>query len=179
MPHVELNFMGYLICPQEFNFMGQETNIILAPHADDAIIGCWSIIKKPFVYVLYNDEDTLIEAAQFIAQFNLKAGLILDLISLIRKRENAIIYAPNPFTELHPLHKEIGMRAYRLAQSGLKVVFYSTNMNTNSLVELEDYKSKKKALEMFYPDKADLWKYDWKYFLFESHEILFADNFLK
>jgi len=37
------------------------------------------------------------------------------------------------------------------------------------LIEIPDSEEKKKALNECYPNKSDLWKFDWRYFLFEGY----------
>lgn len=145
--------------------------VIFAPHADDEIIGCFNILSKNTgqTTVLFNTQAAFDEAAISSKQFGFTRGLISKWRDFMNKRKEIHFFFPNPFTEYHPLHKSIGEYGLVFLRVGLSVYFYSTNMNTNNLIELENSEDKKNALNKCYPQKSDLWKNDWKYFLFEGY----------
>lgn len=143
--------------------------IIVAPHGDDEIIGCYEVIKKTKCIIIYT-EDTDIKRREEITKAqrftNSKAVLFNRSIpGQFLKKENKM-YFPHPIYELHPGHRMQGAIGESLVRQGLNVIFYSTNMNAPFIREEKDPDAKRKVLDEAYPSQSDLWKYDHKYFLF-------------
>lgn len=148
--------------------------IIVAPHPDDELIGCYKVLKdNSSVVVIYGGEtpSDRREEAKNLKKFfeNVHVQLFQNSIppDLINK-EN-IFYFPDPTTEVHPLHRAYGFQGESIARAGFKVVFYTTMMNAPYIHEVEDPKDKKMYLESCYPSQSDLWKYENKYYLFEGY----------
>ena len=141
--------------------------VIIAPHADDEIIGCHSILDSmKNITVLFPTIFGLHQAEVSKEFGNFETGLFKSDLEV--KTEETYFF-PDPYFELHPAHRRLGAIGEKWAREGYDVVFYSTNMNAPYIHEVENWSLKKHILDVCYPDKADLWKYDHKYFLFEGH----------
>jgi len=148
--------------------------IIVAPHPDDEIIGCYSVLKnskqKPIIiYPEELDETRKEETLGIKKVFNLKAQLYTRQVPQTLMVKENIFYFPDPIHETHPAHRIQGAIGETFARSGLNVMFYTTNMQAPYIHEVENPEEKKEALNECYPSQADLWKYDHKYFLFEGY----------
>jgi len=148
--------------------------IIIAPHPDDEIIGCYSILKSSKVYpiVIYTSElpeHRLKETQKLASHFKIRDQLYLTQIpDKYIKKEN-IFYFPDPIYETHPDHRVQGSVGELMARSGYNVMFYSTNMQAPYIHEINASSKKKKALNDIYPGQKSLWEFDHKYFLFEGY----------
>lgn len=160
-------------------------HVIVAPHADDEIIGCYSvlctgkvrIVAFPFANSVAVDEA---RAAQTMFQFAtelFEGAQNLLVLAQIAFRERGLIFFPDPVYELHPEHRVIGaMGEQILRRSYPNVVFYSTNMNAPYIRESHDVAGKQKALNACYIKKRSLWEYDHRYFLFEGQTRWLTDE---
>jgi LmbE family N-acetylglucosaminyl deacetylase len=146
----------------------KKRHIIVAPHADDEIIGCHGILfKEKDVIVLFH-KDAIEEGRKVYENIpQIKVGEMSELYHM--NTYNSIIHFPDPYFELHPLHRSIGAIGEALWRAHThEVHFYSTNMNAPYIREYESMEDKQYMLNRLYPGKASLWAYDHKYFLFEG-----------
>lgn len=143
----------------------KKTKVIVAPHADDELIGCFSLIKDCKV-ILFGSPTALHEGQPVCTAFGIDAGLFRDTDLLDCSQYH--FYIPDACYELHPLHRMIGHVGQSLYQRGAIVTFYSTNMNAPYIKEIPNPIEKREMLNAFYAEKSDLWKYDHRYFLFEG-----------
>lgn len=144
--------------------------IILAPHADDEIIGCYELLvahQKDIKTILFGTEEAIQEAEISALRFLFDRGHIDYLPTIIHNKD--ILVCPDPMTEIHPLHRQFGFVGERWAREGHNTIFYSTNMNVPYLHEVKYSGRKQEALEMCYQQKQSLWQFDHKYFLFEAY----------
>lgn len=156
--------------------------LILCPHVDDEVIGCWSVLspKMPHdspVIIAYmsrgmTDERTK-EAYQLPHEFNAAVDIfnLVHLPEYLFSNSFSQVYAPDPHWEAHPDHKRIGAVAWAWCQDRhVSFYSYSTNMNVPYLRELlpAQQHAKRSALDRLFPSQADLWKFDHRYFLFEG-----------
>jgi hypothetical protein len=145
-------------------------HVILAPHADDEIIGCFEVlqnIKRRDIVILYGTPEAHKEANRLNSicyQFPYPDFFIVQKI----ERDDHL-YFPDPYFELHPSHRYWGAVGENLLRKGFKVTFYVTNMLAPYIFECPNPEKKRDWLEYYYPDKSSLWKYDHKYFLFEGY----------
>ena len=150
-----------------------EEIIIVAPHPDDEIIGCYEVMKadkKPIIIYGGNTEhDRRQEVKNVKKFFDVKVLMFQTTIPPNLLQAENTFYFPDPTYENHPLHRAYGFQGEGLARGGFNVIFYSTNMNAPYIHEVADPGDKKMLLESCYPSQSDLWKYDHKYFLFEGY----------
>lgn len=156
------------------------TITLFAPHVDDEVIGCRSLLAGPrklnlqVVYTEPHDQDRMKEADYAAKKFRyshmfIGSSHINEYSKIIR--ESTVVVAPDHHWELHPAHKKIGSLAWIISQQHKKrFISYSTNMNTPYIVELPAVKQREKqmAMDLLFPSQASLWKYDYRYFLFEG-----------
>jgi hypothetical protein len=146
----------------------QKRSLIIAPHADDEIIGCFEVLQAGGeVIVAFPTSVVLREASQSAEFFGFSRMLLHNLGNIDLKQYT--IFIPDAYFELHPLHRELGGKVHEFRRLGLNVVCYSTNMNAPYIREVQDVVAKQRALTSCYPEKSSLWAYDHKYFLFEGH----------
>lgn len=147
--------------------------IIVAPHPDDEIIGCYEIlklVKKPvIIYGGETDSDRRAEVKNVKKLFDIKVQMFQNSIPPNLLQKENTFYFPDPSYENHPLHRAYGFQGESVARAGFNVIFYNTLMNAPYIHEVSDPKDKKMFLESCYPSQADLWAYDHKYFLFEGY----------
>lgn len=159
----------------ESKIVEQHSNIIIvAPHPDDEIIGCFSHLpdkQKSFTVIF--DGDTPSERRE--EALNIRLVYPLCQIAFHKSipepflRAENTLYFPDPIYETHPLHRQWGMLGELHARAGHDVIFYSTNMQAPYIFEVPEAEEKKRVLETVYKKQSDLWKYDHKYFLFEGY----------
>jgi len=141
---------------------------IIAPHADDEIIGCYELLASGLVKsVLFPDRVTMEEAEASSEHFLFTRGLIEDE-DFYRFNERVYVF-PDPYFEAHPKHRELGSLGEALLRQDRHVIFYSTTMSAPYIHEVSQAVIKQVCLNKLYPKKAKLWEYEHKYFLFEGY----------
>ena len=141
--------------------------IILAPHVDDEIIGCYSLLKNSKitkVIYFYDLTDERKEEALKIGKFfehEVSFNGFEEKIS-----QNAIIYIPSKF-DYHPHHYKIYQYGQILVP-GEKIFCYSVEKNLHcNLLSEEDRNFKLKVLNDQIPSQKELWASNMKYIIFE------------
>lgn len=147
--------------------------VIVAPHPDDEIIGCFEILKEPkTITIIYphSTESKRREEAQKLSKelSNVKLQLYLKSIPEAYLNKEITYYFPDPVYEVHPEHRQWGAIGESLARVGFDVIFYSTLMDAPYIHECSDPKEKEKLLNKIYPSQKDLWRFDKRYILFEG-----------
>ena len=144
--------------------------VIIAPHADDEIIGNYEVLETGHVTsVAVPDIKTAGEMEYCSLHYNFKIVMISEVLERAMFHKDILYFFPDPFQEYHPDHKYWGMEGYKLAMRNKQVIFYNTNMNAPYIREVTKWKDKRQLMDALYPDKMSLWEYDHKYFLFEGH----------
>ena len=146
--------------------------IIVAPHCDDEIIGCWEILQKEKPIIIYSgdtDNKRRTEALKLKEHTDIKAQLFQMTIPASFLNKNTTIYVTDPIYENHPLHRLCGSMGESFLRSGLDVIFYNTTMTAPYIHEVQEPDKKEELLNKVYPSQKDLWKYEKKYILFEGY----------
>ena len=164
--------------------------IVFAPHCDDELIGCSEVFdSKQFksihiVYTTYMDDERKLESIElrddakrvfnkevtleFLAEDERYTIETSDILGCITKASSVAFFPSR--TDNHPDHVYLACLAENLSRQGLFVVFYTTAMNV-PWIHKADKDRKKFLLDFFYPSQSDLWKFEYKYFLFEGYNI--------
>lgn len=148
--------------------------IIVAPHGDDEIIGCYKVLKgsKKKVIIVYPDdmEESRKEESLKLKEFcDIKLQLFTRQIPQHLINQENLFYFPDPIFETHPAHRLHGAVGETFARSGLSVIFYSINMQAPYIHETPDPDKKEELLNAVYPSQKSLWEFDKKYILFEGY----------
>lgn len=146
-------------------------HIIISPHPDDEIIGCFEILKKHKSIVIYSTETPQVrrEESLKLREFSkVKTQLYLDSVPTHFINPKTTLYFPDPIFEVHPEHRKWGAIGESIARLGYNVIFYNTNMEAPYIHEVKLSSEKEDLLEKVYPSQNDLWKYEKKYILFEG-----------
>lgn len=137
--------------------------LIIAPHVDDEVIGCWSVFGTGDITVLYLYELDAARKAEAEA-----AALALDFtpafgdISIVRAGYDEV-YVPSR-RDWHADHKAANAQFRSIATH-----FYSVDMKHGKLLDSRD--SKLAFLNKHYPSQKSLWETDAKYWLFEDIQL--------
>ena len=152
-------------------------HVIIAPHADDEIIGTFEILNNPklkpiIIYTSDMNDERKKECMKLKEEVDIKAQFFLNNIpsNFLNPISNNTFYFPHPIYETHPDHRVQGIVGESMARNGYNVIFYITEMNAPFKYECPFPKAKLELLNIIYPSQKDLWKYDHKYFLFSGYD---------
>jgi len=146
-------------------------NVIIAPHCDDEIIGCFEILKtvECIVYDGSISQSRREEALRLPAEIpNIKMQLFnYSIPPMIYNKENTFYFPCHD--DIHPLHRKWAYTGEQMARIGFDVIFYTTNMNTKFIKEVSQPEKKEELLNKVYPSQKSLWEHEKKYVLFEGY----------
>ena len=152
--------------------------VIVSPHNDDAVIGCWELVArgevKKIIYINENNEDALNEIKRFCEDFKIELDVCSDVGNVFKivplaLIDNCIILVPSN-NDHHPEHKLCSSLQYIIGRDYIGL--YSIDMNEQWVRETGNPKEKEEILNKYFPSKKDLWEYDKKYILFEGKVVL-------
>jgi LmbE family N-acetylglucosaminyl deacetylase len=136
-------------------------NIVLAPHLDDEVIGCYSVLETISDVIYFsNDYRRFIPKVVGINYTHIDD---CDMTYMLLNQER-LIYAPCSY-DYHPLHRHVNKYA-RLTIPFQQLRYYSIEMNHPQLEEEDDPHGKKRLLESIY--RTENMTQDAKYYLFRS-----------
>lgn len=148
--------------------------VIVAPHCDDCLIGCYEIIRDNpdnppvILYVGNPPQERRDEALKLRDHTDITMQMFCNSIPPIFLNPSTQFYFPDPSTEIHPLHRIWGSQGENMLRNRMNVIFYTTNMNVPYIHEVENSQKKEDLLNEIYPSQKSLWEYDKKYILFEG-----------
>lgn len=151
----------------------QSVPVIIAPHGDDEIIGCFEILDR-IPIIVYSDRkrsERYSEITNLNKYCDIYEQVFLTSFKLPKRllsKTAMTYYFPDPMYELHPLHRRWGSIGEQMARSGYDVIFYTTNMQVPYIHECKNPIAKKGLLDCVYPSQQNLWMFENKYFLFEG-----------
>jgi hypothetical protein len=151
--------------------------VIISPHPDDEIIGCYSILKEykdktiNVVYTTNIDNERRKDASKLREYFDVRQFFVNYDIPPVLKEKCNIFFFPEPFVDCHPDHRKAGLIGETMARDGYDVIFYTIQKNVPYIFELnnDDIKEKEKILNNIYESQRSLWEYEKKYIFFEGY----------
>jgi len=152
-------------------------NIIIAPHIDDELIGCYSILNDiDEVYYFFDiTEERKLEAINVGKKFNFDCYFNKSMEDIIFTAED-IVYVTTSM-DLHKDHKSIN-RLAKIAKNKyhFTLKYYSIDMNRKPKFLSKLHKQKKMNMYELYPSQKGLFDSDEKYFLFED---IFNEDYIE
>jgi hypothetical protein len=142
--------------------------VIIAPHADDEIIGCHEVLCTNLVKTVIFGTPEGVEEALASSDYFRFERLCFQTSEYVFDKENIYLF-PDPTYELHPLHRTLGALGEKILRDGFEVIFYSTNMSAPYIFEVLSPDVKRDRLNILYTSKRTLWEFEHKYFLFEGY----------
>ncbi len=158
---------------------------IIAPHVDDEVIGCWSLLHDfPLECVVHYIDPPSAQRRVEVKKYGLKNGhewawmsrallssALDEALDEESKEGEMVVVAPDFYFDTHPLHREVGSLVVSWAgRRQVRCQVYNTRMNAPYVVELSRKRSimKRNVLQTFYPSQKSLWASDHRFFLFEG-----------
>lgn len=146
-------------------------NVIIAPHPDDEIIGCFEILKtvECIVYDGSTKQARREEALRLPDEIpSIKIQMFNHNIPpMIYNKENTFYFPSHD--DIHPLHRRWAYTGEQMARIGFDVIFYTTNMNVLYMREVKEPDEKEALLNKVYSSQKSLWEHEKKYVLFEGY----------
>ena len=147
-------------------------NVILAPHLDDEIIGCFSVLKPGDLVLFFKDDYRANDINRKGYPWTFEQIGLEDSPVLV---PDDILYIPSRY-DYHPLHRAVNRFGTAVKHKHKR--WYSVEMNTPWLEEEADPVAKSALFRSHYPGEVGTICKNDKYFLFKSiqpfDEIIWA-----
>jgi len=148
--------------------------IIVSPHPDDFLIGCYELVEK---YPVKN--------VVFLTQYNKQADAATEYFGIapiftfsrflprfLYELGPEVIFSPSLKDQpLHPLHQEATWLVKLWGKNKKVLVVEYTVHKVGELFLVKNWEKKRELLDRFFPTESSLWKHEWKYFLYEGWSI--------
>jgi hypothetical protein len=150
--------------------------LIIAPHIDDELIGCWSVFNNPenniSVVWLCELTDTRKHEGLTLKGLSVNGWIKASIDRLEFGQENVthIIEGYKP-EEVYVTSRKDSHIEHKIANSLFRKYathFYSVDMVGARYIGEEESKLKRYALDVTFPSQMSLWATNAKYYLFES-----------
>lgn len=146
--------------------------VIVAPHPDDELIGCFSLLRSGQVnhVIYYHDltEERKAETRACAEYYGFEPHYQIEPPVAITLFEHALFVLPS-IKDSHRDHQKLN-QSFRTLLGPDRRRFYSTNLDalrTKTPLEPKDRDMKRQALDQLYPSQIGLWSGDASYYLFE------------
>lgn len=149
-----------------------ERVLIVAPHVDDELIGCYSVLQDKnieidIIWCFDLTAERRMEAIRMAKEFSITPHFIeyfreTAIISVIENNNFDRVYVPS-IRDWHPEHKLVN-RLTRLHATH----FYSVDMVNGKVLSENDRRNKLSQLNTYFPSQKTLWENNGLYYLFES-----------
>ena len=150
--------------------------LIIAPHIDDELIGCWSVFNNPEnnIGVVWLCELTDIRRHEALTlkglSFNGVIKASIDRLQFGHEHVTHIIEGYKP-EEVYVTSRKDSHIDHKITNSLFRKYathFYSVDMVDGRYIGEEESKLKRYALDALFPSQKALWEGNAKYYLFES-----------
>lgn len=153
---------------------GYMNHVIVAPHPDDEIIGCYEVLQREEnIIIIYSPDVDMNRRKEAVTLKDriegIKVQMFQNSIPMSMHNDKFRFYFPDPVYEIHPKHRQLGMSGEQYARMGLDVIFYTTSMNAPYIHETVSPNMKEDLLNKVYPSQSDMWRFEKKYVLFEGY----------
>lgn len=148
--------------------------LILSPHIDDELIGCYSVLSSfragsktdilDVMWLYETTEERLKEGHALADHFGFTGAMVFSaqVPELIIQNRYDKVYVPAR-QDWHIDHKTTNQLFRQYATN-----FYSVDMVNGVPLDDKEVLEKKTLLDQFYPSQAKLWEHDAKYYLFDA-----------
>ncbi len=140
--------------------------VILAPHVDDEVIGCWRLLKsgqvKAVIYYYDLSSTRFAEARECANLFEFELHGVGEDVQQYRDK---ILVVPN-IADHHPHHKQVNLDAQTFANTKC---YYSVSMNVKmDVLEPWEQEEKRETLYRLFPSQRKYFDDHAECYLFES-----------
>jgi len=161
------------VIPQQQTPELKNEKIIIAPHPDDEVIGCFEVLKNYNPIIIYTARDIpnarREQARKIREHFSIKGQFFLSTIPHNLLHQSNTFFFPHPVYETHFEHRMQGIVGEQLLRAGNpNIYFYITEMTAPFKFEADP--EKREMMDKCYSDQKDMWKYEHKYFLFSGYD---------
>lgn len=153
---------------------GKFDMIILSPHPDDELLGCYRVIKKGLgkkvaVVYFYGDEGRFEEARNFCREYNM-TPIVFDGEERLKELYADEVYIPCKY-ETHPEHllvRDLGLICFLGRTNVYEYCIEKVGCSEVSRLSDEEVFEKIGLLEKYYPSQRDVWRNNVRLVFFEG-----------
>lgn len=130
--------------------------IIMAAKPSDELIGCYEILKKNSVHIVFTSnnltKEEKIDSVKIKNEFPyIKNIFLLNSAPPPLLSKDNTFYFPHPIYERYYERRILGMRGEEFFRDGFNVYFYLIDMDAPFICRYKNYEERNKALKRVYP----------------------------